>query len=112
VMVPTTYLSLWKGLIRVKVSSTFNGPAVLRRPLLDILTEVAYDWGTTTEDLRGPSRHRAIAHARQDYFYRAHLAGYGDSSIAYYVHRDHATAIYGRRAHEKRNNLCPSSSSS
>lgn len=105
---PRVVLSLWKGLI--------EAPAVPPddpRPeggLKRLLNEVARAHGLPLSRLISRSRIRPIAHARQDFMWRARQIKWPDGRWRYSLSQvasilnieDHTTIIHGVRAHKGR----------
>lgn len=104
---PRQVLSLWHG--------TINAPP-LPRTANEIIEDICLEHACTVDEIRGKSRVRRIAHARQHAAWELHLQmhprrldesrwsypkiaellGYGDHTSAYCAVRDHK-----RRAHSK-----------
>lgn len=67
------------------------------------LDDVSARFGLSKADLRGPSRQRYIAHARQEFMYLANKAGRSLPQIGLFLGgRHHTTVLHGVRAHEGR----------
>lgn len=54
------------------------------------------------EEIRGQSRVRPVAWARQSVYYAAHMNGVSLSEIGKYFNRDHTSVLHGIRAVKKR----------
>ena len=90
--------SLWRGMM-LTTRQYQPAPTCFKA---DIAKEVAEKYGLTVADLKGQSRVRFIAWARQEAFYRCREAGHSSPSIGRWFGRDHTTVIFGSRAYVDR----------
>lgn len=100
----TYALSLWRGLVRVPRS---HGMMLRPGPTLKaLLADVAKAHGLKPRDLAGPARRREVAWPRQEFMALAYATGnYSTTTLGQFLGgRDHATVIYGIRAHKARQN--------
>jgi hypothetical protein len=94
-------LSLWRGNILIN-TKTMN----------QIGAEVSENWGVTVDDLKGRSKLRKIAWARQEAMWRmadeVNQVGkpkYSRRQIGNWFGLDHSTVSYGCKVHALRNGL-------
>lgn len=83
------------------------GPQVHRPKMAVIALRVAAKWGLTLEVLKGQSRRRSVAWARQEAMYEMYATGlFSSPQIGRFLGgRDHTTVLHGCRRHAARNNL-------
>ena len=74
-----------------ELAAVFPANAVAR----EVLEEVAEATGTTVAQLKGPTRLRHIARARQLAMFKLREAGLTVARIGAILNRDHTTVIYG-----------------
>ena len=69
---------------------------------VDLIIQVATEYGIAPEAIVDKSRKAAIVRARQDLFFRAHFhEKMSHSQIGRYIKCDHTTVMHGVRQHEK-----------
>lgn len=91
----TAPLSLWRGDILVHME--------LPKTMAQIVRDVAFENNLTVEQLKGPSRSRAIAWPRQEAMWRCRQIGKSYPQIGrFFGGRDHTTAIHAIREVERR----------
>lgn len=73
-----------------------------RTTMASLLEGVAFRYGLTVADLKGPRYTWRLAHPRQEFMYEARLIGKSYPQIGRFLGRDHTTVIHGVRAHLKR----------
>ena len=88
---PTTWLSLWRGQIPRQ-----------RSFMASVAREVAEKHRLTLDDLRGPSRKRPVAWARQEFMCEALGLGRSTTAVGRFLNRHHSTVIFGARRHRER----------
>lgn len=86
-------LSLWKGVVQANRS---------HRPMAKIAEMIAESYGVSVEAMKGPHRTRDICIPRQHAMWTMREFGHGIAAIGRFFGRDHTTALYGIRAHQKR----------
>lgn len=88
-------LSLWRGLIPA-------APKFTR--MADVVEWVAAKHGISIEDLKGPSRVRSFAYARQEAMWEMCQTGRWSTTLIgrFLGGRDHTTVMHGRDAHQAR----------
>lgn len=90
-MTPQTVLSLW------------HGPIVVAGTMKSILEDVATERDLSVSEIMSERRYRYLVRARQEAMWRMVRAGkWSFPQIGRFFRRDHATVIWGVRAHEKR----------
>jgi len=98
---PRVVLSLWRGLITTYGDIPDGERAETKRELVE---RICWQYGITVEDVRGPSRVRGIARARQHVMYEmVEAKRWSLPQIGMYLGgRDHATVLHGYRRHAQR----------
>jgi hypothetical protein len=91
-------LSLWRGLIAQPAVARDRAPS-----MKEIAESVSWRYGVPMEDLRGPSRLKAFALARQAAMYEMVVEDrWSLPQIGLYFDRDHTTVLHGYRRHAQR----------
>lgn len=71
--------------------------------LASILADVCKRYRLRVKDLMGPERVRYISYPRQEFMYLAYETGrFSYPTIGRFIGRDHATVIFGAKAHAAR----------
>lgn len=84
-----TVLSLWKGPLKAN-----------RRPMAEIVSEVARRYDVSVPDLKGENTKRWISRPRQEAYALMHREGYSLAQIGRFMGgKDHTTTRHGVRAH-------------
>lgn len=73
-----------------------------RRPRAEIIGEIAVTYGVGRSELLSRDQHRRVAWARQALMAAFREAGYSYPKIGVILGRDHATIIFGVKAHARR----------
>ena len=70
-----------------------------------IACRIADKYDIDLQDMRSPSRARALAYPRHEAFHEAHKFGFGPSEIGRYFNRHHTTVLHGIAGHKKREGI-------
>lgn len=74
----------------------------LSQSMLLILSEVAGEYGLSTDALRGTGKHGTVNQARQDAMFRMYEAGFSYPRIGGFLNRDPSTIMHGVNMHRSR----------
>lgn len=98
--------SLWHGELRfVALRDHPDEPVDDRLTMATILADVAIEHGIDVRVLKGVSRTKHVAHARQQAMAEMRATGlFSLPQIGAFLGRDHSTVLHGVRAHAKRAN--------
>jgi chromosomal replication initiation ATPase DnaA len=88
-----TYLSLWKGEIRVIDRSKSHRPQPGNARLEEILRKACEEFNITIRQMRGPSREAWLVDARQEAAFRMHHEGASTTRIGAVLSRDHTSIM-------------------
>lgn len=97
----TTYLSLWKGTIRVHDKADPCRPQPGNARLMEILRGVCREYGVPAEQLRSRCREPWLVDVRQEAAYRMHAEGASTGRIGTMLERDHTSVMNLLRRRER-----------